>query len=372
MLNPVRSDRTAQTQQAAQSSAQSSSARNEAPSCWDGASQKETGDASRAFASCTPAAPKKTRHKSLMERAGHLVEDKRSLKVPDLIGGLGLEAVALAARQQGLYWFRESDVDALLPELERLRKPMHRQLDLPEAYLRGFHGFSQNANLQYLHALNMEPAIAQFAGISLPEMHDANKARRKMLDLTAQQIKTYLGKHKVHSMLDVGCGTGVTTQAFGQNFPRAIVRGVDASDYMLAEAQRLTRPTAPNVRWSHALAQAVPQESNSVDVYAMVFMAHEQKKEIMDAVLKEAYRVLKPGGVLAISDYDTERPLVKLIAHAPGPVVELASNIIFEPHIGDYLHRDFEASGKALGFTDFKREKTCANVQLVLLRKPLH
>ena len=382
MLNPSRAEKTVPTMpQAApldHAAAGAADKPQDAVSTWDGvahgshAAEERPAKRRRLEGLNKPQAHGKARPKPLMERAGHLVEDRASLVLPDLIGGLGLEAVAALARKQGLYWFRESDIDALLPELEQLRKRVHTKLDLPEAYLKGFHGFPHNANLQYLHALNMEPAIAQFAGVSLPEVGNASLARQKMLEVTCDQIKTYLGpkKSKVRKLVDVGCGTGVTTQAFGKHFGAASVTGMDASEYMLAEAQRLAKPAQRNVDWSNQLGQDTKLKAGSVDVYAMVFMAHEQKKDIMDAVLKEAYRVLKPGGVLAISDYDTERPLVKVIAHAPGVIADLASAIIFEPHLKDYLHTDFDKAGKAAGFVDFKRDKTCPNVQLLLLRKP--
>jgi ubiquinone/menaquinone biosynthesis C-methylase UbiE len=99
------------------------------------------------------------------------------------------------------------------------------------------------------------------------------------------------GLRRGATILDVGCGSGLASEPFAVNgFP---VTGVDASDAMLAAAsQRL-----PNATFVKAQAEKLPFPNERFDVVISAQTFHWLDRA---AALAEAYRVMRPGGIIAI------------------------------------------------------------------------
>jgi SAM-dependent methyltransferase len=102
-------------------------------------------------------------------------------------------------------------------------------------------------------------------------------------------------------VLDVGCGTGALTTASAARWPRARVTGVDISDGMLAIARRELVPLPADmtrrIRYVRASADRLPFEDGTFDLVVSAFVL--QLVPSMFRALREARRVLRPGGLLA-------------------------------------------------------------------------
>lgn len=101
-------------------------------------------------------------------------------------------------------------------------------------------------------------------------------------------------------VLDVACGTGVLARAVAERVgPAGEVIGLDINEGMLAVARRL----APQIEWRSGPAEALPFEDNSFDAVVSQFalMFFEDRR----AALAEMWRVLRPGGHLAIAVWDS-------------------------------------------------------------------
>ena len=111
-------------------------------------------------------------------------------------------------------------------------------------------------------------------------------ARRLMLCLPEQ----------VGSVLDLGCGTGKWTYALRQRYRQAQVIGMDFAWGMLQKAKSLK---VKGVHWCAGDIETLPLGDNSVDLVfsslAVQWCSH------LSHVLKEAERVLKPGGSFVFS-----------------------------------------------------------------------
>ena len=96
---------------------------------------------------------------------------------------------------------------------------------------------------------------------------------------------------------DLGCGTGSLALALSQHV--AAVHAVDGSAAMLLAA-RTRLAGQPNVVLSEGALEALPLADASLDVAVLMLVLHHVAEP--SRVLREARRVLRPGGRLLITD----------------------------------------------------------------------
>lgn len=104
-------------------------------------------------------------------------------------------------------------------------------------------------------------------------------------------------------ILDVGTGIGLLPILLAEDGAQAVV-GIDISPEMLEQAEfsRLSRLNEATARVSYRLApaSALPFRDESFDAVTMRLVLNHTRRP--DRLLKEAVRVLKPGGVLILAE----------------------------------------------------------------------
>ena len=115
-------------------------------------------------------------------------------------------------------------------------------------------------------------------------------------------------------VLEVGCGTGVTTRTLALWPDVGTVVGVDVAPFLLGKARGLAQDL-PNLTFREADGRSLPFEDETFDV--VVFDTTLTHVPGPERALAEAFRVLRPLGRLAIFDGDYATITVAIGDHDP-------------------------------------------------------
>ena len=121
------------------------------------------------------------------------------------------------------------------------------------------------------------------------------------------------------AVLDIGCGAGGIDLALVRNHGAAYVTGIDVEDTVLACARKLVERASLSARIGVAKVAPgpLPFPPGSFDVvFSKDSIVHIPDKH---ALMREVYRVLRPGGRFIASDW--------LIGHDGPPSAEMAAYI---------------------------------------------
>jgi ubiquinone/menaquinone biosynthesis C-methylase UbiE len=172
-----------------------------------------------------------------------------------------------------------------------------------------------------------------------PEMVDQRRA-------TIQALAPSQGE----KLLDVGTGPGLLALELADHVGReGRVTGIDVSADMLtvAEQHRQRSPHRDALTFSHGDAGALAFDDASFDALAST-QVYEYLDDV-DEALREAHRVLRPGGRLVVVDTDWD----SLVWHADDrarmlSVIEAWTQRFTDPHLPTTLRRRLKATGFVL------------------------
>jgi SAM-dependent methyltransferase len=152
------------------------------------------------------------------------------------------------------------------------------------------------------------------------------------------------------TVLDLGSGGGIDVLLSARRVgPSGKAYGLDMTDEMLALArENRSRAAIRNVEFLKGEIEHIPLSDNSVDVIISNCVINLSADK--DQVLREAFRVLKPGGRFAVSDVVTRGQVPEQLRH---------SMLLWVGCIAGALEEgEYRSKLKAAGFEDASIEPT--------------
>jgi len=229
---------------------------------------------------------------------------------------------------------------------DRFSRVQNPELTYPEYYSCSFHAYA-NGNLNWDAALEQEVAAKAVHAKIWPEAGARGDARLRQSyhDILKTQLPT------PGTILDVGCGVGLSTFTLQELYPQARVTGLDLSPYFLAVAQynsqqRLaTESGTSTLQWIHAAAEATGLPEATFDLVSICLVCHELPQSATRQIFSEARRLLHPDGHLAIMDMNPQSEFLRLM---PPYIFTLLKST--EPYLDEYFTLDIEQALVDAGF----------------------
>ena len=100
-------------------------------------------------------------------------------------------------------------------------------------------------------------------------------------------------------IIELGCGAAHLSRKLLQRYPASTVTGLEVDERQMAK--NLERPQE-RLRFVNAGAQAIPFANGSFDLALMLKSLHHVPLDLLDQALAEVHRVLRPQGLLYVSE----------------------------------------------------------------------
>jgi SAM-dependent methyltransferase len=272
------------------------------------------------------------------------------------------------AETRGIPWRQRRE------ELRRQAEPLleactNPATQIPAYYRARFHAY-QEGNLCWLAACETEQATDSVAlrVWKQEKQLTPEAAQARMREAIYAAIAPSL-QAPLHEALDIGCSVGVGTLALADWLERhghggVRISGLDLSPRMLAVAR--VRDAGGRVHtWHHAAAEATGLAAASFDLITAQFLCHELPAAATRAVLAEALRLLRPGGVLALVDQDPDAEAIRAM---PPPLATLLKST--EPYLEDYFRLDLPAALTEAGFVGLRRVASDHRHRVLVATRP--
>ena len=207
--------------------------------------------------------------------------------------------------------------------------PSEIEGDYPPYYLRNFHW--QTDGWFSDHSARIYDTSVEFLFLGLAEV-----MRRMAIPPIVDAARAIDGRRA--RIADIACGTGRFLQQLHSALPTASYCGVDLSPHYLRRAGDVLGDV-DDLSLVHDNAESLSAGDGVYDVVTSVLLFHELPHDVRRTVLREMWRVLRPGGRLVICDSIQQQDSAPLSAS-----LESFPRLYHEPFYEDYLHDPLESA----------------------------
>ncbi len=167
-----------------------------------------------------------------------------------------------------------------------------------------------------------------------------------------------------NTVLDACTGNAAVLATVAQTHTKTAVFGLDLSPDMLSLAKRrISRLGLANVQLFPGDCTRMPFPDDTFDAVTLSYGLHEMPRDVRQASLHEALRVLKPGGVFAAIDWDEPHRLRER-------VVARLRDMIEPDYINELFGEGLPREIAEAGFKEITSRRDIIASQLVVAEKP--
>ena len=200
-------------------------------------------------------------------------------------------------------------------------------------------------------------------GVELLFRGTADVMRRQVIPPVTRYLRD-TGREPQHvRLLDIACGTGRTLRQLATTHPEVRFHGVDLSpNYVQLARRRLADVREMTLAVENG--EALPYADGAFDVVTSVYLFHELPRNARRNVIREMFRVLRPGGVVVIEDsaqLSESSEIGDALINFPAE--------FHEPFYRDYLDDDLATILGETGFVDAVTEPQLV-AKVVYARRP--
>lgn len=259
------------------------------------------------------------------------------------------QVIIKTAEKNGIPWQQNYNRLAASPVQDYLKALTNPQITYPDYYKVPFHAYDEG-NLCWQAALEAPSATYSMALRVWKNEKLTWEAAHNRLRSSFHNVLEIHAPKEVRDILDIGCSVGISTLELHryyqkkQNHPVRTV-GLDLSPYMLAVAKTLDTNNEIS-QWLHACAENTELPDHSFDLVTLQFVTHELPSEASTAIFREAYRLLRPGGAIALVD---NNPKSSVIQNLPPVLFTLMKST--EPWSDEYYLFNIEEALQKVGFS---------------------
>lgn len=251
--------------------------------------------------------------KAYEAQTGHAPKDRHEIRKA-MVHDLYFQHYAALNRisQEALWNSVIDSVDRQLPELNERAKEMSAKA---KAKLRIDEGFVPP---RYVTALDIHCMPGGYASevtdgdVSVAALYDRGAYLYGMgftgpySDDMGRSVCNYIRRHlpdfKPRRILDMGCTVGHSTLPYKEMFPDAEVWGIDVGAPVVRYAHARAAALGKEVNFAQMNAEEVDFEDGYFDLVVSHILMHETSGKAMPRIIKEAFRVLAPGGYVIHAD----------------------------------------------------------------------
>ena len=195
---------------------------------------------------------------------------------------------------------------------------------------------------------------AEFAGVLYHTMIGPFLVHRDDHDEMGWALARGVPRRDYRRIVDLGCGVGKSTLPYCDLYPEAEVLGIDYAAAMLKYGHRLAESRGKRVRFLQRYAEQTRIADSSVDLVVAVWLFHEIPRKAREATVREALRILRPGGVFAIMESPPFRDLRENYSPLSAFLLDSTGRRMCDPYIPEFFQSDRVELFERGGFTSVR------------------
>ncbi len=174
-------------------------------------------------------------------------------------------------------------------------------------------------------------------------MNDDDALHRELAEKMTLPADGHLSR-----VLDIGCSIGQASLALKQHYPAAEIHGLDVALPLLRYARKMANDAGLGIRFRQALAQQTGYGDESFDAVMSYILFHETPLDTIPEIVREVYRILRPGGTFSI--YEFPNSYGEQLPPAQRFLIDYDSRNNCEPYSIDFVYCNFKGMLTDAGF----------------------